>query len=424
MRIQPNVRRSWSALAALAVMVAPGYSQTPAPASAPAWTGYVAAIAAAGAVVFVTLMYALLADLNKLVVEMHQSRDEAPEPVTASSEWRDALALWRSTADGVAKLATRVDAAHTKLDMLLERVPEPAAAPDSAAPEPELEVDPLAPVLAELAAIRAEVARIVSPPAEPQAEAEPAPASEAVEPVRAALAAPPPEQPEVDESDGSASPEDEPEPERHQPDAPAAEAVVPEPAATTTAPAVGNGLALRPADIAAAIVEGEATTAGERELQAFLTALRDQPPKARRVADDKMQDADAVRRVDWQALDRALYERWDAARLSAAGAEIPLPDGVAWVGLAEWIRVQQEFAIASLGQAGLIRIAPSAGSHFEPEWMSWSDEAPVETGDERLQGRVAGVSPGNGGWRLGDRLARPARARAYDYRPEPAPQQR
>jgi len=126
-----------------------------------------------------------------------------------------------------------------------------------------------------------------------------------------------------------------------------------------------------------------------------------------------------LRKIDWPTLDRALFERWDAGRLAAAWAAAEQAGEPDWPDVASWVRARQDEAVEALAKAGLTRIAPSPGAHFQAELMTWSDEPPRPTSNAALQGRTAGVSPGHGGWLHGERLLCLAQAMAYDYGADP-----
>ena len=115
-------------------------------------------------------------------------------------------------------------------------------------------------------------------------------------------------------------------------------------------------------------------------------------------------------------LDRALYDRLDPAQLTA---DVPDLDSAAVTGIVEWLRRQQSDWLARLAAAGLKRIATSVGSPFEPgRVVPDPDEPPRVTDRRELDGRVAGVKPGRGGYELHGQLICPTRAERYGWRSE------
>ena len=166
------------------------------------------------------------------------------------------------------------------------------------------------------------------------------------------------------------------------------------------------------------LLEQTLPSADGQRLQGFLAALLTVPEElheAFRGSPDQ-----AAERIEsrHEALDQALYERWPADDLQAAceGAEdLDITD---WESLAGWVRKQQEQAIEELAGHGLRRFAPPPMALLSPDTAVPSDEPPQVTSNPDLRDRVAGVTPGNGGWRIGQQVICRARARLYEYRAE------
>ncbi len=157
-----------------------------------------------------------------------------------------------------------------------------------------------------------------------------------------------------------------------------------------------------------------ATLDGAR-LRNFLTALLTVPDELREVfrdAPDQAADRVASRR---EALDQALFERWNAVDMEAAAGAVEALGPVDWEALARWVRQRQEEAVEALAGHDLHRFAPPAMALLSPDTAVVSDEPPVATTNPDLRDRVAEVTPGNGGWRLGQNVICRARARLYEW---------
>ncbi len=74
---------------------------------------------------------------------------------------------------------------------------------------------------------------------------------------------------------------------------------------------------------------------------------------------------------------------------------------------------QRRQAREALRRRGIERIAPSPGSLPDLREMVPADRAPQPTGQAHLHGRVAGVRPGEAGWRLNGQVVRQARIEIY-----------
>ncbi|MCC7492506.1 MAG: hypothetical protein IT204_09180 [Fimbriimonadaceae bacterium] len=119
-------------------------------------------------------------------------------------------------------------------------------------------------------------------------------------------------------------------------------------------------------------------------------------------------------------LDAALYRRWEASELLAAGLPAEQAER-----LTEALATAQSAAIERLAAHGLRRIATSSGSPFEPlRVVPDPDQPPRWTDRPELDGRVAAVAPGRGGWELAGQVVCPTRAQRYVYRGESAPTDR
>jgi len=154
-----------------------------------------------------------------------------------------------------------------------------------------------------------------------------------------------------------------------------------------------------------------ATTPEGARLQGLLDALAEVPGELLTIA--KEAPAQLPERVEAlrEALDEALFGRWsaEALRSAAAGAELD------WFATAQAVRERQEAAVAALAAVGLERFAPAPMALLSPESVVPSDEPPVPTTNPDLRDRVAEVTPGNGGWRLGEKVICCARARLYEW---------
>lgn len=151
-------------------------------------------------------------------------------------------------------------------------------------------------------------------------------------------------------------------------------------------------------------------------LQAFLRALLTIPAELERLLAASPGEVQAVVRNQRVALDQALYQRWSAEAMAAAGDPLVGAGDVDWEALARWVRERQDAAVAALAAGNLHRFAPQAMTLLSPDTAVASDEPPVATNNADLRDRVAEVTPGNGGWRLGNQVICPARARLYEWR--------
>lgn len=82
-------------------------------------------------------------------------------------------------------------------------------------------------------------------------------------------------------------------------------------------------------------------------------------------------------------------------------------------------------ALNILAKRGVTPIQVTVGSPFDRGIIDYSDEPLVETTEKALDGRIAGVTPGNGGFCLGREVIVSAKARCYRFvaTPRPAPAQ-
>lgn len=110
-------------------------------------------------------------------------------------------------------------------------------------------------------------------------------------------------------------------------------------------------------------------------------------------------------------LDRALYHRVEAAEI---GRELGLEANRAQA-LADWLRGKQAAAVLELQRLGLWRIDVSVGMPFDHGRIHDSDEEPVPTSNQQDDGRVAGVTPGMGGYEYAGQVICPTRARRYEW---------
>lgn len=76
----------------------------------------------------------------------------------------------------------------------------------------------------------------------------------------------------------------------------------------------------------------------------------------------------------------------------------------------------REEALAVLAGRGIHRLVVASGAPATPGEVVPLDDQSVPTDDRELDGRVARIEPGHGGWRLAERVVVPARAALYHYR--------
>ncbi len=76
----------------------------------------------------------------------------------------------------------------------------------------------------------------------------------------------------------------------------------------------------------------------------------------------------------------------------------------------------REETLVVLAGRGIHRLVVASGAPATPGEVVPLDDQPVLTDDRELDGRVARIEPGHGGWRLADRVVVPARAALYHYR--------
>lgn len=132
-------------------------------------------------------------------------------------------------------------------------------------------------------------------------------------------------------------------------------------------------------------------------------------------------DDDVVRllRRHGADLDRALYSApWQTIEAGYAAAVAHDPK-LAWLAavLPPYLEQKRREAREALRGRGIQRIAPSPGSPLDPYEVVACARAPRPTGQASLDGRVAGVQPGEGGWKLHGAVVRQAHAEVYAAMP-------
>ncbi len=162
-------------------------------------------------------------------------------------------------------------------------------------------------------------------------------------------------------------------------------------------------------DLALAILDRGPQDASSARFRQVLKAIVDVPIRVLEAIETG--EAPAVLQRDAAELDLGLYERFEAAAVQAALPDLPATEAAA---LATWLRERQAQETARLADRGVQRVATSVGSPFEPGRVVPDPEEPPRPTDRReLDGRVAGVKPGRGGYELNGRLICPTRAIAY-----------
>ncbi|MDH7568174.1 MAG: hypothetical protein QHJ73_01140 [Armatimonadota bacterium] len=96
----------------------------------------------------------------------------------------------------------------------------------------------------------------------------------------------------------------------------------------------------------------------------------------------------------------------------------PLFDDSVMVPLVRHLSERQRDVREYLRAHGITRIEADSGSAFLPGLVERSDRPSEPTRDLRLDERVFRVEPGDGGYRLGEKVLIPSRARRYKYRPD------
>ncbi len=97
------------------------------------------------------------------------------------------------------------------------------------------------------------------------------------------------------------------------------------------------------------------------------------------------------------------------ARIATGSAQSTEP-------LEQWVPFfedRQRAALARLAALGLKRMPVGPGDAFAPDRVEPSGEPPLPTTQLSLDGKVASVTPGRGGWLLNGQVIVPAEARAY-----------
>jgi len=148
------------------------------------------------------------------------------------------------------------------------------------------------------------------------------------------------------------------------------------------------------------------------ELAVLQHALVDLPERLLKASDHAV--AGLLRRYG-DELDRALYgSPWQAIEelFGVAVADDPRLAGLEQA-LPPHLELQRQLAREALRRRGIERIAPSPGCLLDSREVVPADRPSLPTGQAHLHGRVAGVQPGDAGWRLHGTVVRPAQADVY-----------
>lgn len=147
---------------------------------------------------------------------------------------------------------------------------------------------------------------------------------------------------------------------------------------------------------------------------AVLVALKALVVKPKVMLDAARQGLPEVerRKQELSDLDRALHTCVVPEMLA-----ILAPQDEATARCAEIANLQRRW-VERLRQAGLTRIAAEPGAPLDPGRIEPSGESDRPTSIADRAGRVAGVTPGNGGYEFQGRVLQPARVRQYAYQPD------